>query len=127
MSFKAVDPLRYMGQVVDNGHCVRFVQEVARMPHTSEWRRGVKVRGNNVPQFTIIATFAADGRYENRTDGHSHAAVLLAEVEDGLGVLDQWQGHPVAERIIRFRGGEGKKVNDGDAFYVVERPNKPIT
>lgn len=120
MSWKASNPHRYIGKIVDNGHCVRYVQSAADMPHTSEWRQGVKVRGDKVEPNTVIATFGADGKYENRTDGASHAAIFITELADGLRVWDQWQGHPVAERTIRFRNGDGKKVNDGDQFFVVE-------
>jgi hypothetical protein len=120
MSWKASNPSRYIGDVIGNGHCVRYVQSVAEMPHTSEWRRGVKVRGSNIEPGTVIATFGEDGRYENRTDGASHAAIFIAELADGIRVSDQWRGHPVAERTIWFRNGDGKKVNDGDQFYVVE-------
>lgn len=69
---------------------------------------------------TVIATFSAAGRYENRTDGASHAAIFIAEQSDGLRVWDQWQGHPVAQRTIRWHGGQGKASNDADAFYVIE-------
>jgi hypothetical protein len=120
VSWKVSDPLRYVGRTFANGHCVRFVQIVGDMPHTSMWRRGQKVRGGGVSRGTVVATFGEDGRYENRIDGHSHAAILLDQGMLGLNVVDQWQGHPVAERMIRFKGGEGKPVNDGDMFYVVE-------
>jgi hypothetical protein len=39
---------------------------------------------------------------------------------DGLLVLDQWRGQPVHQRVIRYRGGQGDAVNDGDRFYVIE-------
>ena len=60
------------------------------------------------------------GVYENLTDGSSHAAILIAVLPEGLRVWDQWVSHPVAERTIRWRGGTGKKVNDGDQYYVIE-------
>lgn len=116
----ADNPHQHKGKVIDTGHCVRYVQVAANVPHTSQWRKGQQVRGGNIPRHAVIATFGADGRYENKTDGSSHAAIFLYEDKDGLRVLDQWQGHPVAERTIHFRDGEGKKVNDGSAFYVVE-------
>jgi hypothetical protein len=119
MSWVCNNPARYAGQVVASGHCVRLVQEATAAPHTSRWRRGAKVRNGAVPAGTAIATFGADGYYENRTDGASHAAILIAEKDNGLRVWDQWKGHPVAERTIRWRGGQGKPVNDGDAYYVI--------
>jgi hypothetical protein len=119
MSWIADSPESYAGQKVHNGQCVRFCQQCAGMPHTSHWRRGRKVRGGDVAPGTAIATFDDDGRYGNHTDGRSHAAILIAEIENGLRVWDQWRGHPVSQRTIGFRGGHGKKVNDGDAFSVV--------
>jgi hypothetical protein len=123
MMFVAQRPHRYLGQTVDTGQCVRFCQIAAPgLPHTSEWRRGIKVRGNEIEAGAVIATFGADGRYENKTNGTSHAAILIAELPEGLRVWDQWVGRPVGERTIRFRGGETdvKPVNDGDQFFVVE-------
>ena len=115
------DLTKHYGKVVDNGHCVRFAQAVVPgVPHTSHWRRGAKVRGGDIPPGAVIATFDASGRYANAVDGSSHAAILLDELEDGLLVADQWVGQPVHERVIKYRGGSGLAVNDGDLFYVVE-------
>lgn len=69
---------------------------------------------------TAIATFDPDGRYGNHTDGRSHAAILVAEHGDGLRVWDCWKGHPVAQRTIRWHGGQGKASNDADQFYTIE-------
>lgn len=127
MMFIAKLPHRHIGQIVDTGQCVRFCQIAAPgLPHTSEWRRGIKVRGNPVESGTVIATFDSKGCYANATDGTSHAAVLIAELPEGLRVWDQWVGRPVGERTIRFRGGERgvKPVNDGDQFYVVEQGDR---
>lgn len=120
MSWIADDPSEYAGQVVANGQCVRYVQECAGVPHTSRWQPGVTVRGSGAEPGTAIATFDRDGTYGNHTDGRSHAAILIAEQADGLLVWDQWLGHPVAQRVIRFRGGQGRRVNDGDEFQVIE-------
>jgi len=113
-------PEDYAGQVVHNGHCVRYVQECAGCPHTSQWKPGVKVRGAFLTPGTAIATFDSNGSYGNHTDGRSHAAILVEETAAGLLVWDQWLRHPVQQRTIRFRGGKGRKVNDGDQFYVIE-------
>jgi hypothetical protein len=113
-------PHAHIGKVVANGHCVRFIQEHASVPHTSQWRQGVKVRGNDVESGTCIATFSARGQYENRTDGSSHAAVFIEESDEGLEVIDQWRGQPVHRRTIHFRGNSGKAVNNGDRFHVIE-------
>jgi hypothetical protein len=110
---------RYNGIVVGNGHCVAFVRQAAQAPHTSQWRRGPNVRTHPPPEGTAIATFDADGSYGNHTDGRSHAAILLAVGIDGLEVRDQWVGRAVATRIIRYKGGRGDPVNDGDAYYTI--------
>lgn len=109
----------YRGRVAANGQCVRLLQECG-MPHTSQWKAGEKVRGSGCEPGTAIATFGSSGHYENRVDGSSHAAIFLAEEPDGLRVFDQWSGHVAQERVIRFRGGIGRRVNDGDAFCVIE-------
>jgi hypothetical protein len=122
MSWIADNPESYAGQRVHNGQCVRFVQECAGAPHTSRWRQGRKVRGGDVERGTVIATFGkTSGKYENRTDGSSHAAIFIEETEAGLLCWDQWLRHPVAQRLIRFKGGQGRAVNDADQFFVVER------
>lgn len=118
--FIAEQPHRYIRQVVGNGHCVAFVREATQAPHTSQWRRGVSVRNGGLPANVAIATFNASGRYANDTTGRSHAAILLGETQAGLRVLDQWVGRAVNERIIRFKGGSGLPVDDGDAYYVIE-------
>jgi hypothetical protein len=115
----AKDHLQHLGRVVGNGHCVALVQRTSGVGHTSTWRRGPQVRGGSVAAGTVIATFGPTGRYENDTGGRSHAAIFLAEAADGLRVLDQWVGQPARERLIRFRGGQGQPVNDGDSYFVV--------
>jgi hypothetical protein len=119
--FIAKDPHAELGNVVGNGHCVRFCQHVSQVPHTSRWEPGVKVRGGNVPRGAIIATFHPETRrYENDIRGRSHTAVFLEEREDGIRVLDQWLGRPVQERTIRFKGGSEPHVDDADSYFVVE-------
>jgi hypothetical protein len=120
MSFVVDRPERHAGRVIADGHCVRFVQEVGELPHTARWRPGKKARDGDLPLGTVIATFDPNGRYGNHTDGRSHAAVFVERTAEGLLVWDQWLRHPVAQRVIRFRGGQGRKVNDGDQFHVVE-------
>lgn len=119
MTFIAAEPERHAGKKIGTGHCVAFVREVTGAPHTSAWRRGQQARGGNLPTGCAIATFDRTGRYENDTSGRSHAAVLIADNADGLLVWDQWVGQPVHQRVIRFRGGNGSAVNDGDAFFAI--------
>ena len=116
----------FLGTSVGDGQCVAFVHAAVATPSTPAWHRGEPVKGNTaIPPGTVIATFDADGRYGNHTNGTSHAAIYLGQTADGIQVLDQWHGptastsSPVHQRTIHFRGW-GHKVDDGDAFYVVQ-------
>lgn len=116
----AVDPERYANRQVGNGSCVLYTQRVSGVGLTGNWRRGRLVRGGNVARHTIIATFTGNPpRYGNRRDGSSHAAVFIEEQANGLLVWDQWTRRPVAQRVIRFKGGQGTANNDGDRYFVV--------
>ena len=117
----AQNPGAHQGKVVGNGQCVAFVREACGLGHTSTWRKGALARGAGLPSGIALATFSAgpDGRYENRTDGASHVAVLIAEDATGLLVWDQWRGRKVGQRVIRWKGGKGTANNDGDRYYVV--------
>jgi hypothetical protein len=99
--------------------CVVHVRRVTGLPHTSAWRRGVHVRGADLASGIAIATFDPDGTYGNHTDGRSHAAIFIEQTEQGLRCLDAWVGHPAAERVIRFKGGTGQPVDDGDAYFCI--------
>jgi hypothetical protein len=53
--------------------------------------------------------------------GDSHAAILLAQHDDGsITVYDQWLNQPVHQRVIRNRDGRGDAVNDASRFHVIE-------
>jgi hypothetical protein len=122
MSFIIPDPHQYLGKVIGNGHCVALVQRAnVGVPHTSKWQRGIHVKGTQLAVGTVIATFNPQGRYDNKTDGSSHVAILMHAFETlGLEVIDQWVGHPCAHRTIRFKSGSGLPVDDGDAYFVLE-------
>lgn len=109
----------YLGQVVGSGQCVDYVKVAANAPATNLWSEGPKVRNAHLLPGTAIATFQ-NGKYQNLTNGDSHAAIFLRQVTDGIFVNDQWAGQPVSLRLIRFKGGQGTPNNDGDAFSVVE-------
>jgi hypothetical protein len=119
--YVAARPEAFEGRVVGSGHCVDFVQAAAGAPLTAAWREGADVRGNpDIARGTAIATFEADGTYTNESG--NHAAIYLYQDDRGIWVYDQWQGQPVARRLIRFEGGSawGSKSNDGSRFAVIE-------
>ncbi|NTI50982.1 BPSL0067 family protein [Agrobacterium rhizogenes] len=119
MSYLAPNTDAYMGEVVGNGQCVAYVRAAAGCPATSQWAEGAKVKGAKIGKGTAIATFQ-DGKYNNYTDGRSHAAIYLSQTAEGLVVHDQWNGQRVHERVIRFRNGATTPNNDGDALCVIE-------
>lgn len=109
--------LDYAGQVVGDGHCVSLIKQCANAPHTSEWRPGKKVRGKNLQQGSIIATFK-NGKYPNKA-GY-HAAIYIEQTNDGIWVWDQWVGKPVHKRLIRFRNDRASASNTAQAYRVVK-------
>lgn len=118
MAFIAQNPEEYKDQVVDDGQCVAFVKEASGAPQTSLWKEGEKVRGSDIPTGTAIATFI-NGEYPSHPHGN-HAAIYVNQNDAGILVWDQWVGHPVSQRTIRFNGGAGSPSNDGDTFSVIE-------
>ena len=123
MAYIANSPEASSGKVIGNGQCVGFVQQASGAPLTAHWKRGHKAKGDAaIQKGTAIATFDANGKYTNSTDGTSHAAIYVGQNAQGLQVWDQWLGQPVHQRTIRFQAGASgvKPVNDGDAFYVID-------
>lgn len=114
-------PERHHGEAYGDGQCVALVRELAGLPPTAHWRRGDPVQDIAHEPGTAVATFDANGRYGNRTDQSCHAAVLLAQHDDGsITVLDQWQSQPPHQRVIRNRRGAGYAVNDSSRYFVIE-------
>ncbi|CAF0875451.1 unnamed protein product [Adineta ricciae] len=93
------------------GECVSFVKIcTGDRRSTGQWVRGVKVRGAGIPYGTAIATFP-NGKY------YGHAAIYTGQNADGIQVWDQWVGHAVSTRTIRWNGSGTS--NNGDSFYVI--------
>jgi len=66
--YRAKTPEAFIGRVVENGHCVKFVQAAAGAPRTSGWRPGRLVYGDSkIAPGTAIATFETDGSYTSAT------------------------------------------------------------
>lgn len=111
--------------------CVEFVRKATCAPHTSHWREGKKVQGNelSIPRGTAIATFV-DGKYESRKTGN-HAAIFLYKGASGIWVMDQYhKKFKVSKREIRYKSekeissekkaGTYKLSNDAAAYSVIE-------
>jgi len=93
------------------GECVSFYKVCSGDKRvTADWKRGVKVRGAAVSKGAGIATFP-NGKYSG------HAAVYVSQDANGIQVYDQWVGHPVSTRTIRWNGSGIS--NNGDSFYVI--------
>ncbi|CAF0901416.1 unnamed protein product [Rotaria sordida] len=93
------------------GECVSFVKICTGDRRTThQWRPGTRVRGANIASGTAIATFP-NGKYRG------HAAIYISQDKNGIQVWDQWKGHPVSRRTIRWNGSG--LSNNGDSFYVI--------
>jgi len=119
MSYVSANYESFDGRVVGDGQCVAYVRTASGAPQTSDWAEGQKVKGATVAEGTAIATFQG-GSYTNSTNGNSHAAIYQSQDGQGLWVYDQWLGHSVQRRLIRFRDGATTPNNDGDAFSVID-------
>ncbi|CAM2718038.1 unnamed protein product [Rotaria socialis] len=93
------------------GECVSFVKKcTGDRRATSQWRQGKRVRTTRVPYGAAIATFP-NGKYSG------HAAIYISQDSVGIQVWDQWRGHTVSKRTIRWNGTG--LSNNGDSFYVI--------
>ena len=110
------------GERVGNGQCVAIAQGLLQMPHTSHWREGEKVLGNNqIAKGTIIATFI-DGRYKSLEHGN-HVAIYIQHSGNWLQVIDQWtyKGKDKLPnyRTIFIKPGMEDRSNNASAFSIV--------
>lgn len=147
MSFKAdlkkVEKLaeqedKWLNDARDPGshECVAAVKALTNAPHTVAWRRGKKVRGNNIEPGTAIATFpiTVDKKVKEIKNGKAvwiikkefrfkgHSAIFAGYLQNGTGIeiYDQYP-HPsksFGKREIKF--STPGISNNADAFYVIE-------
>lgn len=112
---------QYLGQHVGDGECVALVQKAdPAVGLTRTWAPGNQVQGNTeLRPGTTIATFGQSGRYENRRDGSSHAAIYLGQNAQGIQVMDQWSNYAASYRTIPWTNPSGKAANTGSVFRVV--------
>jgi len=107
---------QYLGKVIGDGHCVSLIKQCTAIPHTTYWRPGNKVINSDIIPGTVIATFK-NGRYPSKS-GY-HAAIYLSQTNQGIWVLDQWQGKAVHKRLIRFRNNKHPASNNAYQYRTV--------
>jgi hypothetical protein len=112
---------------VGNGQCAVFVESVTRAPMVHNWRKGIKVLGNeaNIAKGTVIATFNADGIYPNMPHGN-HTGLFVSENGHSITMIDQWHGkqhsHNPGPSTYSHTGtgNQHNMSNDPNFYYVVE-------
>jgi hypothetical protein len=104
----------------NKGECATGVQYVfftagTPLGKVATWKQGIKVRGNNIPPGTAIASFR-NGKYAD-----DHAAIFIRETKSGLEVWDQFRHpkKPWGKRVLPFSKDKDRS-NNGDMFYVIE-------
>lgn len=95
-------------------YCFQFRYEVHQFPKAQQLQHSLTVwfirhlfeyfRGLTIGNYV-------SGKYSG------HAAIYISQNGDGIQVWDQWVGHPVSQRTIRWNGS-GISTN-GDSFYVI--------
>lgn len=101
----------------ESEECVALVKHVAPgLGSTEHWSPAGGITAQTAPG-TPIATFGGDGKYKN-VRGQSHAAIYLGPGSEpgSIRVLDQWNGHPAAERTIKV----GNTAESAQNFQVIK-------
>jgi hypothetical protein len=111
--------------------CVVAVKALTALINVSTnlWRRGKKVKGNNILPGTAIATFPIKSNGKFRFKGH--AAIFVNETAAGIMVYDQWKpsasdpdGKHFGKREIDYLCTRYVS-NDAEAFFVIELAEEP--
>src|SRR2546426_377833 len=100
---------RYLGR---DHECAALVQsQCSAVGLTSTWRKGLHVKENcaKIPTLTAIATFLGpNGSYNTPGYAHQHTAIFVGCESAGIRVWDQWNGTPIASRLIRWAGSSSQ-------------------
>jgi hypothetical protein len=118
------DPEQYTGhESMGTGWCVALPRELTDLPAASLWFEGEAV-GPDTPPGTVIATFQ-DGQYTNRTNGDSHAAILINVNATSIAVIEQYRNDSGSFRSSVYLGtynyGGGPQYFQNAANYRVVR------
>ena len=115
---------------VKKNECAALVQAFG-VTRTGTWRRGPRVKGNNILPGTVVATMR-DDKYYSDYSGRSHVAIFESQTSNGICTIDQWNGSDIHREFRPFKpedlGDERpfKKgqdpygwIGDADEYYVV--------
>lgn len=126
----ANDPMSFLGHgPVGDGECVALVKRATGAPQTRFWHAGETVEHHAVPPHAAAATFGADGRYGNHTDGTSHAVIILETTPKGFWALEQYNIKDPSGRILHsvspqkyfyaFGNTKGTSIQNGSNYRVI--------
>lgn len=109
-----------------SSECVEFIKRTLGAPETAKWREGAKITASclvvPLPKGAAIATFAS-GKYPQGASVNArdrHAAILLAQTNDGIEVLEQFSGQSVHRRTIRWQPVSAGRANIATGFSLIE-------
>lgn len=119
------DPDKIETKRYGDGECVSLVVAVCGLSGrtTKTWKPGLKVQGaaqGAIARGTAIATFV-EGHYP-KDDNGKHAAIYLSHDDDGIQVIDQYNGKnpkPASPRTIGFNT-KTYRSNNGIYYYLIE-------
>jgi len=97
---------------------VKALTDLMKVP-TALWRRGKKVKGNNILPGTAIATFPIKQGDEDGFRYKGHAAIFVAYTARGFEAYHQWISTPFHKSELKYKCS-GYVSNDAEAFYVIE-------
>lgn len=106
--------------------CVAAVKKLTGAPQTSLWRRGIKVKGNNIVPGTAIATFPIMLGNGDRFRFKGHSAIFVEYTAKGIWVYDQYPSpaKPFGKRKLEYLCSSNIS-NDAEAFFVIELEEVP--
>jgi hypothetical protein len=108
--------------------CVASVKALTGAPQTILWRRGKKVKGNNIFPGTAIATFLKKNNTTNLYSFEGHSAIFRRYTEEGIEIYDQYPSPPkrFGKRTIPYNTcGAVYAGNNAEAFYVIDAVQDP--